>query len=288
MVEYFSDIKRLGEKHEVKFFVEQPLSKTLSWMLEYIHADVIDITKAVEWKPETLVVLDCAPTEWRTGFPIERYIKENPTGGPMGGPVRVMNIDHHADRVDESLGFTANVVIHLDPEASSTAELIYKYGFSNNHILYTGMATDTGNFKFSHPSRAMKAIVDMKITDETIEKFRKNLEIHLDAEQFKVMFKSDIRHYMIGGKSLIVVNIPAVDDEVNTTFLNITKGFDFVAIIQKDGRVSLRTRCETDLSVFAKKFKGGGHPKASGCMIENLDEFLRFIDEYVKFVGGCK
>jgi nanoRNase/pAp phosphatase (c-di-AMP/oligoRNAs hydrolase) len=268
---------------EVKYFIAEPLPQNLAWMTEYLHPQVeiiADVKRAIAWKPEKFIVVDCKPIEWRTGFPIEKYIEDSYNDYSFLEPVSILNIDHHADRVNETYNYDVDIV--LDPRASSTAEMISKR-YSNNHILYAGMATDTGYFKYSYPSRAMETIVKLEVTDDEISKFRDNLEIKMDAKQLKTMFKSDIKYYTVAGKSLVIIQIPSTDEKILISFFNMIRGFDFAAIIQKNGNTSLRTRSNLDLAQIAKKFKGGGHPQASGCVVNNVDKFVK---EYMKFIRG--
>jgi hypothetical protein len=106
----------IARKENGVLYVHEPhLNPTLSWLVEETGIKVLHDKEAVAWKPEKLIVVDCAPTKLRAGFPIETYLAVNPD-------VTVRNIDHHADRVgEEPLLFESRVEKIIDPKASSTA-----------------------------------------------------------------------------------------------------------------------------------------------------------------------
>jgi len=263
-----------------RVFFPELLSPTLMWMVGEVPAiaTTIDVRDALKWEPDRLIVVDCAPTKARTGFPIEEYMESHKT-------VKILNIDHHADRLkDKPLPYENRIEKVIHPDVSSTAEILVSLEDVDCPILYVGLATDTLFFKVGQVHSAMQAAIDLHLKDSIITKFRNKLDVKYDIKQVMQIVGSEVGHYVGLGYNLYIVKIPAIDGELNITFINITRGFDFVAIIQANGSCSLRTAREyVDLSVFAKKFKGGGHPQASGCKVdmENIDDF---ISEYRKFI----
>jgi phosphoesterase RecJ-like protein len=73
--------------------------------------------------------------------------------------------------------------------------------------------------------------------------------------------------------------------DIMLRLIDLARGFDFVAITQGNGRASLRTRTNLDLSLFARKFGGGGHARASGCIVRDYD---KFVEAYCDFIWNCK
>ena len=67
---------------------------------------------------------------------------------------------------------------------------------------------------------------------------------------------------------------------------------DIVVIIFRSGRISFRRRdeCTVDVSLFAKKFRGGGHPYASGGLLgqqvtlQNFQETVFSVDQTMRKV----
>jgi len=267
-------MKGQREDFDVRVLVLEDTSPTLRWMFAEAEAETVTVEEAIAWEPENITVVDCKPTEERTGFPIEKYMAEHPD-------VRVVNIDHHAGRVGEApLPFEDRVFRFLDIDASSTAEIVITQMFPHP-ILYVGLVTDTGDFKFSNPNWAMRAALMLNLSESTITKYRNKLELHLDFDQLDALMHA--KFYYDGIRSLLVVETHSTDAEILHTWIDLTRGFDFVAIIQSDGYVSLRTSTDLDLVPFAKKFGGGGHAKAAGCKltVDNRPGFEYAFEKYI-------
>lgn len=258
------------------FFTPEPLSPNLAWMLNEVPVSTVNLEKALEMMPDGLIVVDCRPTKIRTGFPIEDYMKEHLH-------CEIINIDHHADRLKEApLPYENRIYKTIKTEVSSTAEILIQENNLNEPILYAGLATDTVFFRVGQIGSAMQAVLDLDIHDKTITKFRDKMDIKLTYRQMESLFRCNIEHYDESLK-LMVISIPTVDGQLNVQLLGMTRGFDFLAIIQNNGSCSLRTTKEkVDLSKFAEDFDGGGHPQAAGCHI-NGKNYEPFISAFIGF-----
>lgn len=269
---------RTGGEFDARVLVPGKLSGTLGWMFEETNTKTITPEDAVAWQPTMLVVVDSAPTEARTNFPIEQYMAKHTA-------VMLRNIDHHIARVGEpEYPFEARMHKLIDPDASSTAEIIITHVMVHP-ILYVGLVTDTGEFKFSNPNRAMHAALLLNLPESEITKYRDKLGIRLSREQLKL-----IQNAPIGYKpelDLLFVHTGTTDADVLFKLIDLTRGFKYVAIIQSDGYVSLRTSTDRSLVPFAKKFGGGGHAKAAGCKIKP-DTASWFIEDFMAFIREGK
>jgi phosphoesterase RecJ-like protein len=265
----------IARKENGVLYVHEPhLNPTLAWLVEETGIKVLHDKEAVAWKPEKLIVVDCAPTKLRAGFPIETYLAVNPD-------VTVRNIDHHADRVgEEPLLFENRVEKIIDPKASSTAEVLINQGFRDD-ILLVGLATDTGNFEYSHPNQAMSCALALRISDERILYIRDKIRITLDYKQLQEMFGTELRYYYSGHYHVLFGRMRVTNTDIMLRLIELSRGFDFVAITQGNGRASLRTRTNTDLSVFARRFGGGGHARASGCIVGDYDKFVEAYSDFI-------
>ncbi len=133
-------------KKEVTFFNASPIPAVYRF-LPGVGRISADITAASGF--DTAVILDCGSLE-RLG-PAASLIREIPV---------VVNIDHHVTNT----GF--GTIRLVDPEACATAELVYRLlvrmraaiGKELATLIYTGILTDTGSFRFANTSSATFAI----------------------------------------------------------------------------------------------------------------------------------
>lgn len=191
----------------------------------------------------------------------------------------IINIDHHRTNDGEA------DFLYLDAERAATAEIIYQLAqelavtpdAAVALCIYTGISTDTGNFRFSNTSAfTLRAAGDMveagakpNIVSEALEK-RSFKEV---LDRAKAM--ETIEMSMAGRVAGIYID-NALYESLDTTegFIDgvrIIDGVD-VAILMKEVeagkcRVSMRSK-GVDVSSIAIEFGGGGHVRAAGCTIE--------------------
>lgn len=214
-------------------------------------------------------------------------------------------IDHHLSPVGE---FYAKFSF---PESSSTAFLVYSiieslYGkqaitLEMAQSLYVGMMTDTGNFSFSFLTpalyRAIATLLECGISPQQLHDSvynaysadRARLFGYVIHRKMKFLKRNSVaymsleedemrRFHFQQGDSEGFVNYPLTVGKMKLSamFLAHTK---FI-------RVSLRSRGNIDVNIFARKyFNGGGHKNAAGgksfmTMVETIEHFKRSIDEF--------
>lgn len=277
--------KNLGK--EVTLLQEDHVPESLGF-LPYIE-------EMTSWNGEffdLLIVTDCAD-EKRLG-PLEKVLE--------AGEI-IVNIDHH-----QKNSFFGDVNITV-PGKSSTCEMVYDLFRSLNiridedmaTSLYTGILTDTGNFKFSSTnSNTLKAgahLLDLGARKEVIirEVFdnaplkAKMMEAAIleDAEFFKdsklvltKVFQKDLEEKDLSMDQFDhVVQYYRGTEEVyvSALFKERKKGF----------KISLRSS-KIPVNELAEKFGGGGHIYAAGCFIpgdfnqvktEFVETFEKWFDE---------
>ena len=191
----------------------------------------------------------------------------------------IINIDHHRTNDGEA------DFLYLDAERAATAEIIYQLSqelavtpdAAVALCIYTGISTDTGNFRFSNTSAfTLRTAGDMveagarpNVVSEALEK-RSFKEV---LDRAKAM--ETIEMFMEGRVAGIYID-NALYESLDTTegFIDgvrIIDGVD-VAILMKEVelskcRVSMRSK-GVDVSSIAAEFGGGGHIRAAGCTIE--------------------
>ena len=200
--------------------------------------------------------------------------------------IPVITFDHHPD--DEMFG----MLTCLDPDAGSTAELIYFFAVSQGWkisslaatLLMLGITTDTGCFRFTNTRaeshRAAAALLELGADHDRIIN-----EVYLSKPLNMVKFESElfsgIRTAYDGKFAWIAIPRELLDKyDVNLRnteqLIELVRGIQGVVIAalvkptSNPGifRVSMRSK-DPDLSVgrIARGLKGGGHEMAAGCSI---------------------
>ncbi len=215
-------------------------------------------------------------------------------------------IDHHLDPPHVyDLEFS-------HPESSSTAFLIYSIikelageeaiTPQMGEAIYVGLMTDTGNFSFSYLTpelfRAVAVLVEkgidipqinsavynsftedrVRLLGYAINKMQ-TLRTNNVGVAYIGLKENELRrfHFQVGDSEGFV-NYPLTirDIQMSAMFLE-TKHFI---------RVSLRSRGDIDVNVFARRyFEGGGHKNAAGGksyldMAKTIDHFRKAVEEY--------
>ena len=238
------------------------------------------LSKAVtaqEFEPENVVCVDIADTT------LLNDMKE------LGDTAKLC-IDHH-----ESNREYAEMTL-LRPEYAAAAELVYEVikelGVPIDkelaNCLYTGMATDTGCFKFSNtkPQTHIYAAEMMKFGAEYARinyiHFELKTQGRLKLEQEvlnKIRYFENGRVAMISVPLTLVESLPDVDGDDVSALANIPRQIEGVDVgicvkEKKPGyyKVSLRTSALLNAAKICERFGGGGHERAAGCSFEGTIE----------------
>ncbi len=227
------------------------------------------------------------------------------------GDIVDLNIDHHISNVR----FAKN--LYLDADAAATAESIYELlsvmKVNINDItakaLYTGIATDTGCFKYSNVT-AKTHVITSKLYEYNINapeinrlmfdtKSRKLLELErmvLDASEF---------HF--GGRCIVLPVTAEMQEKtgcsgtelegiavISRSVEGVSAGVTIKQTDDNEFKVSLRTYPPLDASMICKKLGGGGHKGAAGASVNGtLDEVKKAVLNAVKevmeetYAGSC-
>ena len=203
--------------------------------------------------------------------------------------VRVLNIDHHVTN-DEAAEY-----LYLNPDYAATCEIMHdlvlkmggSFSLDTATCLYTGMATDTGFFRFSnttpHTMRAAADLVEvgvkpniisvameMKSYDEVMAQVRaiRNLEMFYDGKVAAVFIDEE--------RAKEVTTTEGLLDKLRV--IEGTQVVFFMKWLEQDSyRVSMRSK-GTNVSRIAQGFGGGGHIRAAGCTLHgSFDEAKKTI-----------
>ena len=192
--------------------------------------------------------------------------------------VRLLNIDHHVTN-DEKAEHLC-----LNPKAAATCEIVYDLVrilgvmpmLDAAVCLYTGMATDTGFFRFSNTTahamrmgaRLLEAGVIPNEVSETLE--MKPLDVVMG--QAKAL---ETLEFCAEGRVAGIFLEKAFADKIESTegfidLIRVIEGVEIAVLIkeieERHCRVSIRSK-GINVSEIAVRFGGGGHIRAAGCTL---------------------
>lgn len=238
---------------------------------------LFEAVKAQDFEPKNVVCVDIADSKLL---------------GDMQavGETAKLCIDHH-----ESNKEYAEMIL-LRPEYAAAAELVYEIikelGVPIDkelaNCLYTGMATDTGCFKFSNtsPQTHIYAAEMIKYGAEYARinyvhfELKTQGRIRLEQEVLnKIRYFEDGRVALISVPLSLVDSLPDVDGDDVSALANIPRQIEGVDVgicvkERKPGfyKVSLRTSSLLNAAKICEKFSGGGHERAAGCSFDGTIE----------------
>lgn len=273
------------KKGDIKF----ALSDTIP--MEYIFLPGIEHFEEIDSKLwfDLLIVLDCGDID-RIG-----KLKELANNSQC-----IVNIDHHVS--NDRFGHI-NIV---DVNASSTGEVVYDILNSMNveidkeiaTSLYVAISTDTGSFKYSNTT-AKTHMITAKLLEKGIDINQITIEIYQSRslEKTKLFIDSlnTLELYCDGKIAVITVSMEVLkknnaslqDADGIIEFIRDIESVEVACILKQihndEVKVGLRSKRYVDVAKIAKKFKGGGHIKASGCTIyETIDKAKDLIVQEIK------
>ena len=224
---------------------------------------------------DAAVLLDCTDVN-RLGGQLGEYIGKIPT---------LINIDHH---ISNQVFGTAN---YVDATAAATGEIVFELirvmGVSLTKDmainLYTALAMDTGSFKFDNTTyRTHEIAAELYKTGIDAAKINRDLFERKDLTQLRLLGYALAQLKTAADGRVAWVSIPlqvarelGASDEHADGIINYPRMLDgvevgllFREISPGRFKVGFRSKKQMDVNKLAAMFGGGGHPRASGCMIE--------------------
>ena len=250
-----------------------------------------------EFEPRTVIAVDVAGLQ---------LFGEN-NGVPQFARHVDLCIDHHAGN-NGYADFTL-----LDAGAAAAAELLYQVIVEMGvtitpHIadcLYTGIATDTGCFRFanttarSHITAAWLMEAGARASELNARLFESKKPQRVEAERLAL---NNLEYYFDGRCALIYLTredilssgVAPSDLEDLTSLPRAIEGVEVgLTLRQQPGgsyKISVRTTDEVDACAIAKRLGGGGHVRAAGCeLMGNLDNAkAAVLAEVKKELARCE
>lgn len=230
-----------------------------------------------QFEPTFVVAIDVASIQL-FGDSISRYTQQVD-----------LCIDHHGSNSGYAYGTL------LDDTAAATAEIMFELipmlGTEITALiadcLYTGLATDTGCFRFSnttvrsHLVAAKLIEMGARLEDLNAALFENKSKGRMAAERVAL---DSLEYYHNGRCALVALTreqiaesgVAPSDLEGLTSLPRMIEGVDVgITIRQQPGgsyKISVRTSKGVDACAIARRLGGGGHNRAAGCELEGTLE----------------
>lgn len=245
-------------------------------------------TPVVDFKEQTIIAVDIADPKL-LGMACEQYEDKVE-----------LCIDHHVSNIKYSKS------LFLDSTSAAACEIIYTIAIAlgveiNKDIanaLYTGIATDTGCFKYSNTTakthsitaKLFEAQIDAteinRAMFETISCARLEIE-RMALETIDFRFNGKCAIISITADMIEKTKCDKSDLEGVTAMARTIEGVVVGVTLRENQRgkvkVSVRTHDPIDACAICSNLGGGGHPRASGCEIVGDIEHAK--QEIIRYVG---
>lgn len=253
--------------------------------LEEVKTAVISVPKE---KFDLLICTDCSDKK-RLDISEEDFNKAE----------AVIAFDHH-----KASAVPADCSI-IDDESPATCEMVYKF-FKENMIeitpkiadyLYMGLMTDTGSFNYERTTAATYEIAAdlIKLGARFATICKKVNEGVTEAKARLIAYSLDNMQVYYGGRLRIAVadhetlekfGVDKEDAEGVTNYLRMIEGTELAVYVRgiEEGKfkASLRSANFVDCAALAATFGGGGHIRAAGFDLENVEQTIEEIVEKMR------
>lgn len=264
------------------------IPNTFNFLNHMNYLSDLQILKNID-NNSTLITLDCGDLD-RIGS-VNNFIERFKN---------IINIDHHKSN---NLFGEINIV---DPDASSTSEIIFKLLKENNlfidkdiaESLYTGISSDTGSFKYestdANTHRIASELLEYNIDkSKIIFNLYQNRSIETTNIFIQAIKKIEFHYNNKVGLTIITkdmmreANASVSDIDGIVEFIRDTENIEIACVIKEIDinkyKFSLRSKSYLDVSHIATHFNGGGHKKAAGMVVEGNIEKIKY--ELLKLIN---
>lgn len=242
-----------------------------------------------DFEPKSVIAVDIADKKLMGGL-AEIY----------GGCTQLC-IDHHISNTD----YAEKTL--LNGKAAAACEVIFDLaeymGLTlTTHCakcLYTGLATDSGCFRFSNTSphtheTAAKLMaydgIDFALINRKMFEVKSRIRVKIESRLNEISEEYSDGKLMIIGVTQSLINELGVAEEEFEGFANVTIQFEEteVGVLMRERengeiRCSFRSSYDVDVSEICRNFGGGGHSKAAGCTFNcSMDEAKKLVAEAVE------
>ncbi len=208
---------------------------------------------------------------------------------------KTINIDHHVN--SDPFGD----VYWIDTKASSTCEMLYEL-FKKAEVtidpsvatcLYTGILTDTGSFQFSNTTgKVLNIAAQLVICGADPQSIAQNIFESASPQRLFLLSKvlNSLKYHAdfrvatarLTRSMLAETGANTMDSEGFVNMLRQVKSVKVAVLFREEDNnrvhVGLRSKEHYDVSLFARRFGGGGHAHAAACRLEgDIDHVEQII-----------
>ena len=243
---------------------------------------------------DVAILVDCGDFD-RVGNDISEFIR---TRVPI-----VINIDHHC--IHSPFGN----IYWIETAVSSTCEMLFDICTHLSlpldadlaSLLYTGIVTDTGSFRFSNTNRRVFEVSSMLVEAGADPAYIAR-QVYDSASPEKLSLLARVLgtiefhdHSRIATAELTLAMLSStggtyMDSEGFINHLRSVRSVD-LAILFREGNeglvhISLRSKEGIDVARFAQRYGGGGHRQAAACRIPGNLNAVRsmLVNEAVSYI----
>lgn len=270
-------LQMLGK--EVRVLCADPLPE----MYRYLYPDYTP-SRVLEWPVEYVVAVDVATADLLGGLE-EKY-----------GTMVDLCIDHHPSNTDYAAltCLWAGAAACAEPAAAIIKAIGLPVSGRIAECLYTGLATDTGGFRFSNTTAATMRLA-AEIMESGVDTARLNTCIFESVSKAKMLAEarmmSALQFYENDRIAVMPVTLAmraetGVTGEELEDVAGIPRKIEGVllgiTIKEHEGEchISLRSKEPVNADQIAAAFDGGGHRFAAGCTIRaSVEEAARLLVE---------
>ena len=270
-------LQMLGK--EVRVLCADPLPE----MYRYLYPDYTP-SRVLEWPVEYVVAVDVATADLLGGLE-EKY-----------GTMVDLCIDHHPSNTDYAAltCLWAGAAACAEPAAAIIKAIGLPVVGRIAECLYTGLATDTGGFRFSNTTAATMRLA-AEIMESGVDTARLNTCIFESVSKAKMLAEarmmSALQFYENDRIAVMPVTL-AIRAETGVTgeeledVAGIPRKIEGVLLgitikeHEEECHISLRSKEPVNADQIAAAFDGGGHRFAAGCTIRaSVEEAARLLVE---------
>lgn len=231
---------------------------------------------------EVAILVDCGEFQ-RVGSDLAESIRQIPY---------LINIDHHVN------GAPFGDLFWVTPAASSACEMLYDLSLALPvavdadiaSLLYVGLLTDTGSFRFSNTNRRVLQIAtDLVAAGAKPDDIARQVYDSASPQRLRLLAKvlstvtfsveDRLATGLLTQAMLAETGTSPADSDGFINHLRSVKSVEMAILFREESagitHVSLRSKGQVDVARFAKRYQGGGHRQAAAFRVRGAVEMIR-------------